>query len=142
MPFDNRVFFVCKNIPDVRRQLLKASNYKEEMYFNNKAEEVALFLYPFEMDLLDQIQELYHGIPAFKETLKSNFNLFQRTEVDPFLSQDSLFMRLFILTHSQNSCWIAVWRRILFWVWRRALYGGLSKRNRITERYGNPCEIS
>ena len=56
MPFDNRVFLVCKNIPDVRRQLLKASNYKEEMYFNNKAEEVALFLYPFEMDLLDQIQ--------------------------------------------------------------------------------------
>ena len=99
MPFDNRVFFVCKNIPDVRRQLLKASNYKEEMYFNNKAEEVALFLYPFEMDLLDQIQELYHGIPAFKETLKSNFNLFQRTEVDPFLSQDSLFMR-FIYSYS------------------------------------------
>ena len=51
------------------------------------------------MDLLDQIQELYHGIPAFKETLKSNFNLFQRTEVDPFLSQDSLFMR-FIYSYS------------------------------------------
>ncbi len=62
MPFDNRVFFVCKNIPDVRRQLLKASNYKEEMYFNNKAEEVALF-YPFEMDLLDQIQESIMEFP-------------------------------------------------------------------------------
>ncbi len=30
-----------------------------------------------------------------------------------------------------------------FWVWRRALYGGLSKPNSIKhERYGNPCEIS
>ena len=73
MPFDNRVFLVCKNIPDVRRQLLKASNYKEEMYFNNKAEEVALFLYPFEMDLLDQIQELYHGIPRIQGNIKIKF---------------------------------------------------------------------